>query len=114
MTPGQTLYALYRLHFNAAGNPGYWTRWEDLAPAYCSMWETIAEQFMQPKARYEKILRKLLAVRVAGAFGYYDDGELQDSTTAPFIDFLRDSPEEIERKLIERSKINLVKRAADN
>jgi hypothetical protein len=52
--------------------------------------------------RVELLLRRLLAHRVAGPLGYYDDGELQDGTDTPSIDFLRDHPKDIELKLIER------------
>lgn len=51
-----------------------------------------------------KVLRRLLAVRVAGALLYHDDGELQDATAVPHIDFKRESPESIEAKLIERGR----------
>ena len=56
--------------------------------------------------RDEKLLRKLLAIRVAGAALYGDDGELQDNSVHPCIDFKRDSAEEIERKLLERGTAN--------
>ena len=55
-------------------------------------------------------LRKLLAVRVAGAALYTDDGELQDNSQIPAIDFYRDSLQEIERKLKERA----VRKASDD
>lgn len=51
----------------------------------------------------ELMLRRLLAGQVAGALLYADDGELQDTTNFPYIDFLRDSPEEIQRKLLART-----------
>lgn len=54
--------------------------------------------------RVELLLRRLLAHRVAGHLGYYDDGELQDGTDTPSIDFLRDHPKDIELKLFERGK----------
>jgi hypothetical protein len=54
--------------------------------------------------RVEYLLRRLLAHRVAGVRGYYDDGELQDTTMHPFIDFLRDHPKGIELKLGERGR----------
>jgi hypothetical protein len=47
-------------------------------------------------------LRRLLADYVGHPLLYRDDGELQDSSEYPFIDFLRDAPEEIQRKLMER------------
>lgn len=38
---------------------------------------------------------------------YIDDGELQDNSTVPFIDWRRDSAETIRNKIIERAKIAL-------
>ena len=55
-------------------------------------------------------LRSLLAASYAGAMLYNDDGELQDNREQPFIDFLRDSPDEIERKMSERG-LNSMNRA---
>jgi hypothetical protein len=51
-----------------------------------------------------RALRRLLAVRVSGASLYTDDGELQDNSQRPFIDYYCDSPAEIHRKLQERAK----------
>ena len=53
-----------------------------------------------------RALRRLLAVRVAGASLYADDGELQDNTQHPCIDFFRDTPADIQRKLQERGLAN--------
>ena len=50
-----------------------------------------------------RILRELLALRVAGMLLYGDDGELQDTTEQPWIDFRRDSAQAIRRKLHERA-----------
>jgi hypothetical protein len=50
-------------------------------------------------------LRRLLAMRVAGAMLYTDDGELSDGTEHPAIDFLRHSPEEIESLLRRRAEL---------
>ena len=50
----------------------------------------------------EFILRRLLAVRYAGAVLYTNDGELEDNYEVPFIDFLRDLPSEIEAKIYQR------------
>ncbi len=61
---------------------------------------TPAERAEQPQAEQE--LRELLAVRVAGALLYADDGELQDASELPAIDFKRDAPGEIARKLTDR------------
>ncbi len=55
----------------------------------------------------ERILRTLLALRVAGAGLYTDDGELSDGTVHPGIDFLRDDPETIEAKLRLRGENSL-------
>jgi hypothetical protein len=55
----------------------------------------------QPRA--EQVLRRLLAYRCAGSLLYADDGELQDSTARPWIDFKRDSVDNIETKLGERA-----------
>ena len=52
-------------------------------------------------------LRLLLAAGVAGAALYRDDGELQDNTTMPFIDFRRDSPEVIAEKMMQRNNAAL-------
>lgn len=51
----------------------------------------------------ETALRIILAYRVAGTKLYTDDGELQDNTVAPFIDFKRDTPAEIMTKLATRT-----------
>lgn len=48
-------------------------------------------------------LRRMLAFSCCGALLYTDDGELQDSTKHPFIDFLRDSPSEIRKKMTARN-----------
>lgn len=47
-------------------------------------------------------LRLMLALRVAGAKLYTDDGEMQDGSDNPPIDFRRDSVAELERKLMDR------------
>ena len=52
-------------------------------------------------------LRLLLAIRVGRGMLYTDDGELQDNSVAPFIDFKRDSAAEIGRKLQERGRRSL-------
>ncbi len=59
----------------------------------------------KPVGEYEEnqILRELLAIRVAGVSLYRDDGELQDNTVMPTIDFKRDSARVIAQKLIERN-----------
>lgn len=50
-------------------------------------------------------LRRLAAIRGAGIGNlYHDDGELQDTTDYPHIDWMRDSVDEIERALDERAR----------
>lgn len=49
-------------------------------------------------------LRALLALRIGGVSLYTDDGELQDNTVTPCIDFLRDTVPAIKRKLRERAE----------
>lgn len=51
----------------------------------------------------EYSLRLMLCMAYAGANAYMDDGELQDNSRTPFIDFLRDPPNVIQRKIIERN-----------
>ena len=51
-----------------------------------------------------RALRRLLAVRVSGASLYTDDGELQDNSQHPCIDYYFDSPAEIHRKLQKRAE----------
>ena len=50
----------------------------------------------------ETIWRRLVALAYAGSVAYWDDGEMQDSTEQPWIDFKRDSATEIDGKIMER------------
>jgi hypothetical protein len=61
------------------------------------------------EGREAQVLRRLLAYRVAGAKLYADDGELQDNTTWPHIDFRRDSVDTIENKLGDRTRAAFAK-----
>lgn len=55
-------------------------------------------------ARTETIeLRRMLCAAHAGHLAYMDDGEAQDNREFPLIDFLRDSPPEIQDKLHRRA-----------
>ena len=70
-----------------------------------------AKFWMQEKleARLEvHALRALLARRIGGCMLYDDDGEMQDNSVAPFIDFKRDSPDEISHKLRVREEEALI------
>lgn len=53
------------------------------------------------------LLRQMLALRVGGPHLYTDDGELQDNSEHPAIDFKRDSAELIRQKLIQRAERKL-------
>lgn len=57
-------------------------------------------------------LRRLLAFSYGGPALYADDGELQDGSELPAIDFLRDSPDTIRHKMQERgiNRYNALKR----
>lgn len=68
---------------------------------------TPADRAEQPQAEQE--LRELLARSVAGAALCADDGELQDNSELPAIDFKRDAPGEIARKLTDRGLKRLTK-----
>lgn len=48
-------------------------------------------------------LRRLLCAVYAGFSSYTDDGEASDASRFPFIDFLRDSVDQIEAKMRERA-----------
>ena len=49
-------------------------------------------------------LGSMLAIAYSGVGLYTDDGELQDGSKHPTIDFKRDSVEEIQRKIEERGR----------
>ena len=53
--------------------------------------------------RENRELRVLLAVRVSGQTLYADDGELSDCSEWPYIDYKRDTPEQIKRALQQRA-----------
>lgn len=61
------------------------------------------EQPRSEPSEEERILRELIANRVAGHKLYRDDGELQDNSEVPYIDFKRDSARQIDEKLSKRS-----------
>lgn len=67
----------------------------------------MTSQSLAAMCETERKLRLLPCVQIAGALGYYDDGEAQDSRCHPTIDFMRDTPEEIQAKLNKRAQLNL-------
>lgn len=56
-----------------------------------------------------QILRRMLAFSVVGSNLYHDDGELQDNSEFPWIDWKRDEIGVIRQKLAERN-LNALKR----
>lgn len=50
-------------------------------------------------------LRRMLCAAHCGRTAYTDDGEASDASVWPFIDFLRDSPDEIQSKLRGRAEV---------
>ena len=51
----------------------------------------------------ERELRRMLCVRMSiGGMAYMDDGEAQCNAVQPFIDFMRDTPHEIQQKHFQR------------
>lgn len=65
------------------------------------------EKLQTENASEVQELRKMLAVAFAGAALYGDDGELQDNTQQPFIDWKRDSLKDIKAKLQTRAEENM-------
>lgn len=59
-------------------------------------------------------LRALLAFAYSGAGLYTDDGELQDGSSFTFIDFKRDSIEELREKMAEKAKEKIKKFTGGN
>ena len=57
---------------------------------------------MSELERENKKFREFVAMLYAGSDLYHDDGELQDNSKHPHIDFKRDSVDEIKRKMRER------------
>jgi len=86
--------------------------YEPVIEAHYGNWETtpawevakkrkeLAKQICQLSEEEELKLRTLLWASHACSGKYADDGELQCNRFLPTIDFKRDSPEEIERKII--------------
>ncbi len=88
---------------------GLYVRYEDAEVAGRNLTAT-----RRIDAEEEFILRRLLAVRYSGAVLYTDDGELQDNYEQPSIDFLRDKPGEIERKIYQRHLNHLARTGVGN
>lgn len=65
--------------------------------------EKVLAERLAENAETEKQLRRMLCVAYAGAQAYVDDGEASDSRCVPSIDFMRDTPAEIQHKMHQRS-----------
>lgn len=50
----------------------------------------------------ERELRKMLCLRMSPGMPYMDDGEAQCNAVHPCIDFMRDSPDQIQQKQFQR------------
>lgn len=67
------------------------------------------KEFNQLRARVAELtadntyFRLSCALASAGMKGYYDDGEMQDNTAQPWIDWKRDSVETIKASLLKRN-----------
>ena len=59
----------------------------------------------------ERELRRMLCVRMSiGGMAYMDDGEAQCNAVQPFIDFMRDTPHEIQQKHFQRMQSEAYKK----
>lgn len=67
----------------------------------------LPDEVVKDAERNEKELRRMLCICYAGPAAYMDDGEAQDARTHPFIDFMRDTPAEIQRKMFERGRATI-------
>ena len=56
-----------------------------------------------PSSRTERELRRMLCIAQAGFSAYMDDGEASDCACLPFIDYMRDTPEQIREKRLKRT-----------
>lgn len=61
------------------------------------------ETELQSLRAENKLFREMLAFNLGGANLYCDDGELQDASERPFIDWKRDSAQEIQDKISQRN-----------
>jgi hypothetical protein len=57
----------------------------------------------QPSKTERQIRRMFCVTYASDSSPYMDDGEAQDNSRHPCIDFLRDSPEQIQSKMVERA-----------
>lgn len=82
------------------------------APSLCDLIEPVRKLRMQNDMLRAECgaLRDLLCSAHAGALAYRDDGEMQDNTVHPFIDFKRDTPEQILAALRRRAEAALAGR----
>ncbi len=60
------------------------------------------------KKQTERELRRMLCQAIGGVTAYMDDGEAQDNSMQPCIDFMRMTPAEIQSLLVQRGYKRLV------
>lgn len=76
------------------------------------------EQIIHELGNENHALRRMLCLAHAGAGAYLDDGEIQDNTKHPAIDWKRDTLDKIKFKLHERARLAFksdpMKSAKDN
>jgi hypothetical protein len=58
-------------------------------------------------------LRRLLWIAHSHGIGYGDDGEMQDCSRIPFIDFKRNTVADIETKILMRNQAAIQPKCAD-
>lgn len=75
---------------------------DDLVDYVCDEYAAPPPSAPEPSAN-ERRLRRLLCIVKHGRSAYMDDGEAQDSSAHPSIDYLRDSLDEIEAKWRQRA-----------
>lgn len=87
-------------------HPGNDLVWPDHADLCVWLMEELDKRTAE-RSQDERCLRRMLAHAYAGEHLYGDDGELQDGRLPFPIDFVRDSVQQIERKIHERGMYQL-------
>jgi hypothetical protein len=75
---------------------------EALTQMVTSTLESLKNKDGFPVSGTERHLRRLLCNSASGALAYRDDGEASDCSVEPHIDYMRDSPQQIEQCLQQR------------
>lgn len=99
----QALDALTRLSFLGNGDfPGNSEGNRIAQKAVADIKQALSQQ-EQPSKTERQIRRMFCVTYASDSSPYMDDGEAQDNSRHPCIDFLRDSPEQIQSKMVERA-----------